>query len=620
MCGLAAIVYFKNNLAEPETIRKMTDCMSHRGPDSDGFFVEENIALGHRRLSIIDLSEVANQPIEDATGRYQLLFNGEIFNFREVRKLLPDYPFKTQSDSEVLLAAYIKWGPDCLPLIKGMFVFMIWDRQKKSLFIARDRLGVKPLYYYFDEERFVCASEIRSILKTGWVAAKINMSAVRSFLSYQSIGFPFSIIQNILQLEAGCYMTIDNGRVTQTKYWSVTDSTGEFEYNNRKKVNTRIRELLREAVAGRMISDVPLGAFLSGGIDSSAIVGLMAEVSSAPVNTFTIGFHEKDFDESGYADLIAKKFNTSHNSLLLHPEVFLEELTNALNNMDTPSGDGVNTYVVSKAIRKSGLTVALSGVGGDELFAGYPFFKKFMEFRQYNAIWDRTSWVRKGAAALVSVGSSNKADRFSRMLSAASCSIAYAYPEFRRIISPQLLASLTKFNTRSLTVLEQQLRDRENEFEKFPLLSQVSIAEYLGYTQHTLLKDTDQMSMAVSLEVREPFFDHELIEFVLGIPDHIKYPRYPKSLLVDALDGLLPDEIVHRKKQGFLFPWSLWMKNELKSFVQHHINRISQRDFIRGENLRAHWQQFLKGNPKVGWMEIWLFVILEYWLEKNEIS
>ena len=620
MCGVAGIVYFNGRKADQDLIRRMTDCMCHRGPDSDGFFIEENVALGHRRLSIIDLSDSANQPFTDHSGRYKLIFNGEIYNFREVKKQLTDYPFTTQSDTEVIIAAYAKWGPACLDRLKGMFIIMIWDTVNKELFIARDRLGVKPLYYFSDNDHFICGSEVRSLLKTGLVPRKLSMAALRSFLSYQSIGFPLTIVQNVMQLEAGCFMIVSNGQAEVTKYWDITEKKPHEEFRNRKQVGAHIRSLLRNAVESRLISDVPLGAFLSGGIDSSAVVGLMAEVTSQPVNTFTVGFKEKDFDESAYANIIAKKFNTRHNQQLLEPSVFLHELINALNRMDSPSGDGINTYVVSKAIKESGLTVALSGIGGDELFAGYPFFKQFMEFKKYNAIWDRTTWVRKSAAALVTASGSNKNARVGRMIGANSCSIAYAYPEFRRIISPQLLSKLTTLNSKSLTVLEQQLREQEGLIEQFPLLSQVSVAEYMGYTQHTLLKDTDQMSMSVSLEVREPFFDHELIGYVLAIPDHIKYPRYPKSLLVDALDGLLPEEIVHRSKQGFLFPWNVWMKNELRSFCEEHIEKIGQREFIRDKNLKAHWQQFLKGDRQVKWVELWLFVLLEYWLERNDIN
>jgi len=619
MCGIAGIVSFAQKVDLGNTIRRMTDAMSHRGPDADGFYINNHIALGHRRLSIIDLSTAANQPIADHTGRYQIIFNGEIYNFREVRKLIPDYPFSTNSDTEVLLAAYSKWGAECLPYLKGMFAFVIWDTVDQVMFIARDRMGVKPVYYFVNDNVFLFASEIRGIIASGIVPKKANNKALLEFLSYQSVGFPESAIQGILQLEAGSSITIKDNRYSIKKYWDITDKpAANFDFNDRQGVQQRVRLLLRNAVERRLVSDVPLGAFLSGGIDSSAVVGLMAEVSSARPNTFTVGFEEKEFDESGYASMIARKFNTIHNQVLLQPAIFLDELTNALNAMDTPSGDGVNTYVVSKAIKKSGLTVALSGVGGDELFAGYPFFKQYLQLKKYDQVWAATKFLR-GAAGMA-LGNSNKSLRLKQLLKAPAASIRYFYPEFRRIIAPQLLDTLINWDKSQATLLEQQLVKLPGSLEKFPLLSQVSIAEYTGYTQHTLLKDTDQFSMAVSLEVREPFFDHDLIEFVLSIPDHLKYPDYPKRLLVESLQGLLPNEVVHRKKQGFLFPWSVWMKKELRSFCETHLQRIAQRDFINGKNLLAYWQRFLNNDASVRWMEIWLFVILEYWMEKNGIE
>ena len=619
MCGIAGIVSFSRSVDLPATIRRMTDAMAHRGPDADGFYTNDKIALGHRRLSIIDLSTAANQPIADHTGRYQIIFNGEIYNYRDVKKLLPDYPFSTNSDTEVLLAAYSKWGADCLPYLKGMFAFVIWDSVEQVMFIARDIMGVKPVYYFVNDNVFLFASELRGVLGSDMVPAKANKSAIREFLSYQSVGFPQSAIQDILQLEAGSSITIRDDKYTIKKYWDITGApTVDFDFGDKLRVQQQIRQLLRNAVERRLVSDVPLGAFLSGGIDSSAVVGLMAEVGTGRPNTFTAGFEEKEFDESGYANIISRKFNTNHNQVLLKPAVFLDELTNALNAMDTPSGDGVNTYVVSKAIKQSGLTVALSGVGGDELFAGYPFFKQYLQLKKYASVWGPSKLLRWGAG--LALGNSNKSQRMKQLLNAPDASIRYFYPEFRRIISPQLLASLTKWDDNRPTLLEEQLVKLPASLEKYPLLSQVSIAEYTGYTQHTLLKDTDQFSMAVSLEAREPFFDHDLIEFVLAVPDTLKYPNYPKQLLVESLNGLLPDEIVHRKKQGFLFPWSVWMKKELRSFCEQHLQRAAQRDFINGKNLLAYWKRFLNNDTSVRWMEIWLFVILEYWMEKNNIN
>jgi asparagine synthase (glutamine-hydrolysing) len=317
--------------------------------------------------------------------------------------------------------------------------------------------------------------------------------------------------------------------------------------------------------------------------------------------------------------MVAKKFNTRHSTIQLAPTIFLDELENALSAMDSPSGDGVNTYVVSKAIRRAGITVALSGIGGDELFAGYPFFEQYLRLHKRKALYNGTGLLRKMVAGTLGVGASNRRRRFLQVLSADSPAIENMYPVFRQLLSPGLINRLTELPVVP-TALEEQFCKRKNAFARFPLLSQVSLAEYLGYTQHTLLKDTDQMSMAVSLEVREPFFDHDLVAFVLGVPDQYKYPVYPKSLLVESLKPLLPEEIVHRKKQGFLLPWSIWMKNELKTFCEKRIDALSRRSFINEKELKQYWQRFLKNDPSVRWAELWLFVVLEYWMEKNHVE
>jgi asparagine synthase (glutamine-hydrolysing) len=621
MCGIAGIIKFNHSRVDLSVIQRMTDSMAHRGPDAGNFFAEGNIALGHRRLSIIDLSDAANQPFTDNSGRYVMVFNGEMYNYQEIKPLLPEYQFKTNSDTEVLLAAFIKWGPECIHYFKGMFAFAVWDKKEQELTVMRDRLGVKPLYYFLDETKFCFASEIRALLAGEGVATKINKEALLEYFSFQSVGFPFSAIENIKQVQAGSYIVIKNGELEQKTYWDVTQTNAPtIDFNDTRTVQKKIRSLITESVKRRLVSDVPVGAFLSGGIDSSAVVGLMAEVSNASPNTFNIVFGEKDFDEDQYADVIAKKFSTRHTKIQLRPTVFLDELENALNAMDTPSGDGVNTYVVSKAIRKAGITVALSGVGGDELFAGYPFFMQYLQLQKRQLLYKGTGLLRRATAAVLAGSSSNKRQRIGQILRADTPGIENVYPAFRQILSPSLTHSLTNLNSKIATALANQLHEKSENLARLPLLSQVSAAEYLGYTQHTLLKDTDQMSMAVSLEVREPFFDHELIEYVLQIPDKYKYPVYPKSLLVESLKPLLPDEIVHRKKQGFLFPWNTWMRKELRSFCEARLQRMYQRSFINGRELSKYWQRFLKGDPSVRWAEIWLFVVLEYWMEKNNVG
>lgn len=619
MCGIAGIISSKNELIEKSRIKSMTDRMSHRGPDSEGFFLSGEVALGHRRLSIIDLSDSANQPFSDVHKRYTMVFNGEIYNYNEIKPLLGNYPFRTSGDTEVLIAAYAKWGTTCLDYLRGMFSFAIWDEQEKEMFIARDRMGVKPLYYFAAENYFVFASEIRGILASGLAEARIDPEALLEYFTYQSIGSSFSTIAGIRQLEAGSWMKIKNLKIEKGVYWDVTKENIDFDFADQQGVRQKIKELMLQSVKRRLVSDVPVGAFLSGGIDSSAVVGLMVEAGNTTPNTFNIAFDEQDYDESHYADIVARKFNTRHTRILLKPTVFLDELQNGLDAMDTPSGDGINTYVVSKAIRKQGITVALSGVGGDELFAGYPLFSHYLQLQHKSWLWKLPPAFRRAVAATMITG--NKKDRLQQLLRADSYSIADAYPVFRQILSPNRVQELTSLSPSSFTtVLQQHLRQKKHDLQQLPLLSQVSASEYLGYTQDTLLKDTDQMSMAVSLEVREPFFDQDLVTFVLSVPDSLKKPAYPKSLLVESLKPLLPEEVVFRKKQGFLFPWNSWLRKELRPFCETHIHNMAQRSFIHGDRLSAVWKRFLQGDKSIRWPEIWLFVVLEYWMEKNNVS
>ncbi|MGZ5135928.1 MAG: asparagine synthase (glutamine-hydrolyzing), partial [Flavitalea sp.] len=596
MCGIAGIIYLNETEAELATISKMTECMRHRGPDADGFFVKDNIALGHRRLSIIDLSTASNQPFADKTNRFQLIFNGELYNFQQVRDTITDHHFRTTGDTEVLVEAYARWGINCIHHFKGMFAFAVWDDTEKELCIVRDRMGVKPVYYYTDNNFLVFASEIRSILKSGLVAPLINKNALVDYLSFQSISSPNTLIKGIRQLEAGHYISVKNNSVEIKQYWSLTEKTEEGEFTDTKAVQQKIKDLLSNSVKSRLISDVPIGAFLSGGIDSSAVVGLMSRLGNGRPLTFNISFDEKEFDESIYAEIVAKKFNTVHQRIVLKPRILLDELENALNALDTPSGDGINTYVLSKVVKQAGLTVALSGIGGDELFAGYPLFKTFYHLNKNRRTWSNTKPLRQMAAPMVSVVGSYKAVKAAELLNSSSSEIEEMYSIFRHVLSENQIEKVLTGHANFSTPLQQKLEHNAAAIHQFPLLSQVSIAEYMGYTQQTLLKDIDQMSMSVSLEVREPFFDHELIRYVLNIPDELKYPRYPKSLLVESLNGLLPERIVYRKKQGFTFPWSHWLRNELHAFCQLHIDRLCERQFINGKILRSMWNDFQAGS------------------------
>lgn len=617
MCGISGIFQFDQQFARPD-ISLMTNAIRHRGPDAEGVYKDECVSLGHRRLSIIDLSDAANQPFEDASGRYVIVFNGEIYNYQEVKRELTSHHFRTNSDTEVILASFKEWGVEGVQKLKGMFVYVIWDRQDKKMYLFRDRMGVKPLYYYLTNEFFLFSSEIRGVLASGIVPGKLDRSALIDYFSFQSFSFPDSPVSDVKQLEAGTWMEISAGRVEKQKYWTLGESQPQGLQLDKKTVHSQIRDLFSKAVERRLVSDVPVGAFLSGGIDSSAVVAMMAE-HTRPV-TFNISFEEEGFDESGYAALIARKYSTDHHEIRLTNKDFLDEIELALDAMDSPSADGINTYVVSKAIRNAGLKVALSGIGGDELFAGYPFFKTAKQIQDSRFWLDLFKPVRKLGGGLAAMSSSPKMQRIASMMKENNLDVATLYPHLRRIITPEYLSRFSHLDAGVETGVEATLSSVGRSIQKLPILSQVSVCEYLGYTQNTLLKDADQMSMAVALEVREPFFDHDLISYVLSVPDALKYPTFPKSLLVESLGDALPAEIVHRKKQGFLFPWPIWMRNELRAFCTSRIEDICKRDFIQRDVVQDWWKRFLNGDKHIRWTEMWMLVVLEHWLTKNRIS
>lgn len=617
MCGIAGIIGLKDRNIASEKIKTMSRSLAHRGPDAEGFLLDENACLAHRRLSIIDLSENANQPIFDSSARYAIILNGEIYNYQEIKAELKDFPFQTDSDTEAILAAYLKYGANCLSRLNGMFAFAIWDKFEKKLFIARDRLGVKPLYYAITKDNvLVFSSEIRAILDTELLERKLDRESLYDYLLFQSVYSPKTIVDGIFQLPAGHFGVFSDSKFEIKPFWEI-EKTLNFEVpNDAEAVKKQLRELLLKAVERRLISDVRLGAFLSGGIDSSAIVALMSEVSASPVDTFSVNFAEKEFDESFYSNLIAKKFNTRHSTVQLSAKNFLEELPEALKAADSPSGDGLNTYIVSKATKNAGLKVALSGLGGDELFAGYPNFVKFHNL-QKSIFSKMPQFLRSPASFALAFSKQTKNQRLAELIKADKLSVTNIYPLSRQVISQRNADDFIK-NGHHQTMIRKILSEKENAIEKFPLLSRFSIAELLGYTQNVLLKDTDQFSMASALEVREPFFDYHLVEYVLQIPDEIKFPKYPKSLLVETISPLLPKEIVHRRKMGFVLPWEKWMRNELREFCQNRLEVLAEREIFNPSAIKNKWQDFLKEKNGVLWSHLWHLVVLTEWLENNK--
>jgi asparagine synthase (glutamine-hydrolysing) len=649
MCGIAGIFLTPSSadsslrgleggyLSVEEVIRRMTASMAHRGPDGCG--TEQirsgqgmQLGLGHRRLAIIDLSPRGRQPMLDqATGNW-ISFNGEVVNYR---LLAPELgradPWRSQTDTEVVLRAYAKWGRQCVDRLRGMFAFAIWDAQRRMLFLARDRLGVKPLYYYTSGGVFVFASEIRALLATGLVPRRLDPVAVWGYLGYQAVPAPRSLIEGVQVLPAGSWLTVDSeGAMFGGRYWHLLErASAEAAGASWGQSRRRVGELLREAVALQLVSDVPVGAFLSGGLDSTAVVALMREAGGTP-RTFSVGFSERAFDEAPYARMVASRFRTDHTEISLKEADLLDQLPDAVAAMDQPTGDGVNAYVVSRAVRSAGVTVALSGLGGDEFFAGYPSFRRISRLAGPLRLWSRVPAAVRGRVArtVEALGGSSVAARKVAGLLESDGTVATMFPLMRQVLSEAQRQTLlaggqgpSAPSARDPYVAELQ-QAYAGSFA-VGLLSQVSYAEGWTYLQDVLLRDTDQMSMVHGLEVRVPLLDHELVEYVMGVPDVHKRPHgVPKRLLVESIKGLVPDEIVRRPKQGFVLPFEPWMRGALRAFCAERLElgRVAARGLFRPEAVQALWNAFLEGRGGVSWSRLWVLVVLEEWLERHGVS
>lgn len=623
MCGINGFIDFKDVHQPEHTLQCMNEALSHRGPDAEGSFINETVALGHRRLSIIELSEAGNQPFFAFDRKQVLVFNGEIYNYLELKERLGDYPFSTGSDTEVIIAAYRRWGKDFLSELNGMFALALWDEDERQLIIARDRLGIKPLYYAWRGNGLVFSSEIRALLASELVPRKLNQVALSDYLTYQTVHAPDTLIEGVLMLDPGSRMIITDSESIYETYWDLAASSVPVS-GDRNTALKHINHLLHHSVELRMRADVPFGAFLSGGIDSSAVVGLMAGVTEHPISTFSVTFDEEAFSEGVYADLIAKRFNTQHHEIRLQASDFLQLIPAALDAMDHPSGDGPNTYVVSKVTKEAGITMALSGLGGDELFAGYDIFKQATALLDKRWIMSFPKFLRSGAgmmmvAAKPTIASKKKA----AILREDYLDLEYFYPHSREVLDRGLVRNLRADKRRIGNAVHKMLKEElaaGHPAFSLPYLSQVSYAEIKTYMQNVLLRDTDQMSMAHALEVRVPFLDHNLVEYVMGVPDPYKYPHTPKRLLDDALGTLLPREVVDRKKMGFTLPWETWMKGELHSFCETRITALAERGVFDRKAVLALWKAFQHGSRTITWSRVWHLIVLEHWMAKNGIE
>lgn len=632
MCGIAGIYNFKDSRGvDHKLLQRMTDIMRHRGPDADGIYINGSIGLGHRRLSIIDLSEAGRQPMFSDDKRLAIVFNGEIYNFLDYRDDLQKrgHTFHSKTDTEVIIYLYREYGEKCLQYLRGMFAFAIWDEQKQQLFLARDRLGQKPLYYYCDGGRFVFSSELKGLLEDPTIPKEINYEALYDYLMYLYIPSPKTIYKNIYKLPPAHYMVCSReGIRTIQAYWDLSFAHVE-ENKDESYFCEKLIEMLQEASKIRLISDVPLGAFLSGGIDSSGVVAMMATSVDTPVVTTSIGFEEKAFDETAFARIVSQKYQTDHFERVVKADA-LSIIEKLVWHFDEPFADSsaVPTYYVSKLSRQK-VTVALAGDAGDENFAGY---SKYPIDVVENALRARIP------------------DPIKRSVIAP---LAKLYPQWdwmpRYLRGKFFLTNLTLshargfFRTNTYLTQEEQdnlfsedLKQVVNGYDPFTIiegfynkadttdpLSKVQYVDIKNYLPGDILVKVDRMSMANSLEVRAPMLDHVFMEFVATIPSGLKLRGQEKKyILKQALTPYLPSEILYKKKQGFEVPLDRWFRNELKDLVQETLlsPMALQRGFFKSECLTKMWQQHQSRQRNFG-TNLWTLLMFELWyrrfMEKN---
>jgi len=624
MCGIAGFIHLDGRPADPQRLERMTDIIRHRGPDDGGHYFDGPVALGHRRLSIIDLSEKGHQPMCNETDDVWITFNGEIYNYKEINGPLKarGHHFRSNCDTETIIHAYEEYGADCLQNLRGMFSFAIWDAREQRLFAAVDRLRIKPFYYTQVGDTVLFASELKSLLASGLVKPELNHEAIHHYLSLQAVPVPMTIYKDIYTLPGGCGLEVKEGALKVFRYWDIEYAeNAEMDEAEYKK---QLRDLVWESVEIRLMSDVPLGAFLSGGIDSSAIVGIMSQISAAPVQTFSIGYDVGgvDYDDTFYANLVSRKYKTEHKALRLTAADVVSHLDGFLHHLDQPSSDAINSYFVSELAAKD-VTVVLCGQGGDELFAGYNSFCLLDKFMQRDAAWERLPRVVRqsiaGSMRMLPGGLSpvRKMQRFlddygSFLNKYARIRMELYEAEKRRFYSQSFRAGLNGADTMSI-----YSGYYENLPEQVDAINKVSYLDLKTHLGDILMRDVDVMSMAFSLETRVPLIDHKLVEYASNIPANLKLrDGRTKYIFTESVRDVLPVEVVERKKIGFNFPFALWLRNELYPLVDFVLSKevVEERGMFDYAEIETLKQTFR--TQDITYRRVWGLVLLELWLRR----
>jgi asparagine synthase (glutamine-hydrolysing) len=612
MCGICGIV----GRQDRDLLEKMCETMLHRGPDSNGIFIQEGISLGIRRLRIIDL-ETGEQPIYNEDKTIWIVHNGEIYNFKELRENLikKGHKFYTKTDTEVILHLYEEYRDNCISFLRGMFVFAIWDDREKKLFLARDRIGIKPLYYYIREGRFIFASQLSTILEDKNVSKLIDYQAIDYYLTFLYIPCPLTIFKEIKKLPPGHILTIKDGRIEIRRYWKLEFKQHKIQPDD-YYIN-RIKEILEEVIKLHMISDVPLGALLSGGLDSSTIVAMMSKISNLPIRTFSIGFEERfsSFNELEYSRIIAEEFQTEHKEFIVRPNV-VDILPKIISHLEEPFADSsaILNYLICMEAKRF-VTVGLSGIGGDEIFGGYPRYIGIMVDRYYQRL---PGFIRLGLSGLSDFipqtrDSQNIGGRLSRFIRLGNGTENDRYINWISYFDSDMKSRLLnqKVKTNRYYIHYSYLDDKEiNDFA-----DKVTYLDINTYLPDDLLIMADKMSMVHSFELRVPLCDHKLIEFCANIPFSIKLKGLKlKSLFKKTVGDILPKKIINKKKQGFMVPLADWLKDDLSDFVKDILNEtaLKKRGIFNSryvtEMLSLHFQ-----GERVLTHQIWALLIFELW-------
>lgn len=621
MCGICGKLNFNiNNEVDKGLIKKMCETLVHRGPDDEGYYINKNIGLGMRRLSIIDLN-TGHQPISNENQKIWIVFNGEIYNYKELKQDLikKGHQFKTGSDTEAIIHLYEEYDVDCLKLLRGMFAFALWDGDRERLFLARDRVGKKPLIYTAANNSIIFASELKAVIQDNSVKKEIDFDALDQYMSFQFVPAPYTIFKGINKLPPASYLLCEKGNIIVKRYWQL-DFNSKIIMSEDEYAEGILREL-EEAVKLRMISDVPLGALLSGGIDSSAVVAIMARLSDKPIKTFSIGFEEEEYSEIKYARIVAEQFKTEHHEFIVKPDI-IKILPELSWYYDEPFADksAVPSYYVAREAGRH-LKVVLNGDGGDEAFAGYGRY----DFR--NNIASLLPSSLKVQLMRQTIKNYFKVSDKSKLVSKMIKKIALnQFPVSRSIIFPEFFSGREKYNLYTQNARETLNNTISNKIDellngvediKEPIDAMINI-DFNHYLSGDLLLKMDIASMANSLEARSPFLDHKLLEFSMNIPCSFKIKNGArKYILKRALSDILPDGILNRNKMGFSIPLIYWLRNELKGFAYQTI--LNDSDGIKQFFNLNYVKQLLDEHTsarKNHALRIWSLIVFEMWYRR----